>query len=104
VLTNDRMRATINIIGKRCLEEFELDQTLPSFSRLSKRFAVESGFASPEALRAISAAERFGQASMAMLGNSVFAFGEVDRLEEVLQNFGTTFRTRVDAKVPRLIN
>jgi pantoate kinase len=103
VLTDQRKRATINSIGKKCLEEFESDPSLPSFTRLSKRFAVESGFASPEALKAISAAEKFGQASMSMLGNSVFAFGEVDRLEEVLSQFGTTFRTRVDLLAPRLI-
>lgn len=103
VLTDERKKATINAIGKKCLEEFELDLSLPAFTRLSKRFAVESGFASPEALKAISAAERFGQASMSMLGNSVFAFGEIDRLEQVLKRFGNTFRTKVDPRSPRLI-
>lgn len=103
VLTDERMKAKISSIGKRCMEEFELDITLSSFTRLSKRFAVESGVASPEALRAIASAEKVGQASMSMLGNSVFAFGDVDRLEEVLQNFGPTFRTKVDLKGPRLL-
>jgi pantoate kinase len=54
-------------------------------------------------LKAIAAAEKFGHSSMSMLGNSVFAFGDVDRLEEALQEFGTTFRTKVDLQVPRLI-
>jgi pantoate kinase len=103
VLNDDKLRARINSSGKKCLEEFETDLTVPTFSRLSKRFAVESGVASPEALKAIAAAEKFGHASMSMLGNSVFAFGDVDRLEGALRNFGTTFRTRVDLKLPRLI-
>jgi pantoate kinase len=103
VLTDERMRRTINIMGKRCLEEFDLEPTLSSFTRLSKRFAVETGIASREALRAIAAAERYGQASMSMLGNSVFAFGDADRLEQILRAFGTTFRTKVDPQVPRLI-
>jgi pantoate kinase len=104
VLTNERMRAMINSIGKKCLDEFESDPSLSAFSRLSKRFALETGIASPEALRAIAAVEKYGQASMSMLGNSVFAFGDVDRIEKVLQGFGTTFRTRIDARIPRLIN
>jgi pantoate kinase len=103
VLNDERLRTRINTSGKKCLEEFEMDLTVPTFSRLSKRFAVESGVASPEALKAIAAAEKFGHASMSMLGNSVFAFGEVDRLEEALRNFGTTYKTRVDLKLPRLI-
>ena len=103
VLTDEGMKAKINAIGKKCLEEFELDTTISSFSRLSKRFTMDIGMASPEALRAIAAAEKFGQASMSMLGNSVFAFGETDRLEEVLSPFGKIYRTKVDGKGPRLI-
>jgi len=102
VLTDERMTAQINSVGKRCLEEFELDTTVASFCRLSKRFALETGIASREALQAIAAAEEFGQASMSMLGNSIFAFGEMDDLEEVLREFGPTFRTRVDLQGPRL--
>jgi pantoate kinase len=103
VLTDDRMTAQINAVAKKCLEEFELDTTVASFCRLSKRFAVETKIASQDALKAIAAAEEFGQASMSMLGNSVFAFGEMDELEEVLQEFGKTSRTRIDPQGPRLI-
>lgn len=103
VLHDERLKARINSAGKRCLEEFEQDLTVPTFSRLSKRFAMESGVASPEALKAIAAAEEFGHASMSMLGNSVFAFGDVDRLEKVLRNYGTTYRTKVDLEKPRVI-
>jgi hypothetical protein len=38
-----------------------------------------------------------------MLGNSVFAFGELDELEETLREFGPTFRTRIDLQGPRLV-
>ena len=103
VLTDPKMMAKINSIGKRCLEEFELDTTVASFCRLSKLFAVETGIASQEATEAIAAAEAFGQASMSMLGNSVFAFGGMDELEEVLREFGPTFRTRIDLQGPRLV-
>lgn len=103
VLTDERLRATINTMGKRCLEEFDREPTLSAFTRLSKRFAVETGIASREALKAIAAAETSGQASMSMLGNSVFAFGDTERLEQILHDFGTTYRTKVDPQVPRLI-
>ena len=103
VLTDEGMRATINATGKKCIGEFEPDPTLAAFTRLSKRFAVDTGIASPEALKAIAGAEKAGQASLSMLGNSVFAFGDVNRLETILQTFGTTFRTKVDPQLPRLI-
>ena len=102
VLTNERMKEKINTIGKKCVEEFEKDTTPSAFSRLSKWFTTESGIASPEAIKAIEDAERFGQASMSMLGNSVFAFGDIDRLEDVLRDHGTTFRTKIDLHGPRL--
>ncbi|HEY3420158.1 MAG TPA: hypothetical protein VGK23_06360 [Methanomassiliicoccales archaeon] len=103
VLTDERMKERINAIGKKCLEEFEHGTGLSEFCRLSKRFAIESGIASPESLKAIAAAEKFGQASMSMLGNSIFAFGEVGRLEEVLSRFGPVYRSKVDVQGPRSI-
>ena len=103
VLTDDHKKAKINLVGKKCLEEFELDPSLSSFARLSKRFAVEIGFASPEALRAMASAENYGQASMSMLGNSVFAFGDTDKLEKMFGELGPTFRTKVDTLGPRLV-
>jgi pantoate kinase len=103
VLTDARMTAQINTIGKRCLDEFEQDTTVASFLRLSKIFTVETKMASPEALKAIAAADEFGQASMCMFGNSVFAFGEMDGLERVLREFGPTYRTRIDLQGPRLV-
>jgi pantoate kinase len=103
VLTDGRKRAAINAIGKKCLDEFEKGQDLEAFCRLSKRFAVESGMASPEALRAIAAAENAGQASMSMLGNSVFAFGDIDRLEKILGRFGSVYVTKVCSEVPGLV-
>ena len=103
VLTDARMTARISSMGKKCLEEFELDPAVASFCRLSKRFTVETRIASQEALEAIAAAEAFGQASMSMLGNSIVAFGEMDQLEEVLREFGPTFRTEIDLQGPRLV-
>jgi pantoate kinase len=103
VLTDERMKTKINAIGKKCVEEFEKDTTASTFSRLSKWFTTESGIASAEAIKAIAEAEIFGQASMSMLGNSVFAFGDIDQLEDVLRDHGTIFRTKVDLYGPRLI-
>jgi pantoate kinase len=103
VLTDERMKAKINAIGKKCVDTFAMDMTLTEFLRMSKVFAVESGIASPEALRAIAEAEKFGQASLSMLGNSVFAFGDIDKLEDALNDFGTTYRTKVDLQGPRMI-
>jgi hypothetical protein len=40
---------------------------------------------------------------MAMLGNSVFAVGKAKDQDRVLSERGTTFRTKVDWRGPRVI-
>ena len=41
---------------------------------------------------------------MIMLGNSVFATGNLDEQEKVLKNFGPTYRLRLDVDGPRVIH
>lgn len=59
------------------------------FFRLSKKFTIESGLATPEVLSALSACERAGiPATMTMLGNGIFAYGE--EAPHILSGFGDT--------------
>jgi pantoate kinase len=71
--------------------------------RLSREFMTRTGLATPEVEEAVKAAEEYGPASMAMLGNSVFAVGKAKDQDRVLSERGTTFRTKVDWRGPRVI-
>jgi pantoate kinase len=65
---------------------------------------VKSGLANGRTLEAMNAASEHGMASMSMLGNSVFAVGDIDALEKILSGFGNTFRCSVDLKGPVILH
>ncbi|WP_254767723.1 pantoate kinase [Salinilacihabitans rarus] len=74
VLSGDT--GTLSRAGKRALSRVVREPTLASFVFASRRFAREADLLTPavgEALAEVAAAD--GQASMAMLGDTVFALG-----------------------------
>jgi pantoate kinase len=73
----------INKIGKRVLKALLKRPTLNDFMDLSREFAIDTGLISSRALDAVEAVEAHGgKASMAMLGDTVFAIGRCGALEE----------------------
>lgn len=88
VLTDPAQRASINAAGGKHLKELLKSPTLDGFLASSQAFARESGLLTPDMERAILAAKPYGHASMSMLGNSLFAFGNVPRLVDALERFG----------------
>jgi len=63
-------------IGKQCLQLVRSEPTVEMFARASRRFAREAELLTPDVRDAIQAAnEAGGDASMAMLGETVFCFG-----------------------------
>lgn len=94
----------MNSVGSRCVEELMREPTLENLFRLSNEFMEGSGLATPEVRRAVWEARKWGWASQAMIGNSVFATGpDIDLLAEVLSQFGTVYRCSVDPRGPRLV-
>ncbi|WP_380676224.1 pantoate kinase [Salinigranum sp. GCM10025319] len=74
VIEGDTTRLTE--AGERALSELRERPTLPNLIRLSRRFAREAGLLVPEVETAIdSVTDAGGEATMAMLGRSVFALG-----------------------------
>ncbi len=73
-LSDPREKAAINEAGRKCLKSLLKKPTFPELMRLSRSFAVETGLISERALDAVEAVESHGgMASMAMLGDTVFA-------------------------------
>lgn len=72
VLSGDT--STLTAAGKRALAELVADPTLSTFMYASRRFAREAGLLTPEVTETVEAvSEAGGEASMAMLGRTVFA-------------------------------
>lgn len=98
VLTNKEKNKTISKAGEKCIEEMKRSPTLNNLFALSRKFTEESELASKEVREALDSLEN-RQASMIMLGNSVFALG----IEETLKEFGETFILHTDTEGPRIL-
>ena len=95
VLDNESTMLAVNKVGERALKLLIKDPGVENFMSLSKEFAVESGLISLRALEAVEAVEANGGiASMAMLGDTVFALGGAD----VLSGFGKVDSCRISIK------
>jgi pantoate kinase len=103
VLADPVRRLAINKSGERKVDELLRDATLDRLMKLSSSFAVESGLASKTIVQAMVAAQKLGLASMAMLGNSVFAVGDTRGQSETLREFGDVWTCRVSPDGPKVL-
>jgi pantoate kinase len=86
VLDSEKVEA-INREGRACLDDLMKEKTPANFMHLSRGFAEKTGLMGPEVAGAVTALEGEGiQASMAMLGNTVFAL--TDAPEEAVEVLG----------------
>jgi pantoate kinase len=91
VLTDPKEKAKINESGKKCLKTLLKKPTFDQFMKLSREFSVETGLISEKALAAVKSVEaNGGMASMAMLGDAVFA-----TTDKGLAEFGEVKKTRI---------
>ena len=103
VLSDASARAAVNAAGARALAELLKAPSLDAFLAQSQIFARESKLLTPELERAMHAASPYGKASMSMLGNSVFAFGNTRKLVDALTPFGETRVVPVSDAGARLV-
>ncbi len=103
VLRDSEKVAAINRAGGACVDEFAKAPSLARLFELGSRFAEETGLASKTVLEVIRASRMFGRATMAMLGNSVFATGNRDHLATLYLKFGTLQRCEVDNDGARVL-
>ena len=99
----EKMRA-VNTSGAGKVTLLSKEPTMRRLMQLSLEFAIETHLASRAVLNAVDAASKLGLASMAMLGNSVFAIGDVEGLVRVLSEFGEVWVCKVDADGPRIVS
>ncbi len=103
VLRDSSKVAAINRAGRLCVQEFRDDPTLDRLFDLGVRFSEETGLASRTIREVVHASRMFGRASMAMLGNSVFAEGGRSELATLYLKFGTLLRCEVDNAGARVL-
>lgn len=99
VLSDETVMRDVNRAGVAALKDLLKKPTFPNFMLLSRRFTVQSGLASDWALQTIEAVEAAGGlASMIMLGDAVFAWGEGGVCRQALQDFGEVHTTSISQR------
>lgn len=103
ILTNPKVVERINQVGRNCIERFDLDEGLPSLIKLSREFALACGFVKGDLNEALHVCDEFGSGSISMLGNSVFALGDTEKLSIRLLDYGPTFICKIDNEGARVL-
>lgn len=96
ILENPKYRKPISKYGSICLKKLLKKPTIENLFDLSYEFSKKTNFVSKEVFEAIESCRKFGKASVSMIGNSVFAMGKTEKLEEVLKNFGKVYISEID--------
>ncbi|NLI73280.1 MAG: hypothetical protein GX369_00695 [Euryarchaeota archaeon] len=94
----------ISRIGKRYHRKLLQNPTIDRFLELCREFAEDSGIITAPVRKALNELNNLGPCSMTMLGNSVFATGDLDEQERVLRKYGSTYRLHLDLEGPRIIH
>jgi pantoate kinase len=89
--------------GKYCTKKILERPSIENLFSLSQIFTKKTGLAENRVLDAINSANKFGIASMCMLGNSVFAFGKTNELSNELASFGKVIVCSVDENGARIL-
>lgn len=95
--------SAINRVGSRCIADFAPAPSLARLFDLGNVFAEETGLANRPLMDVIRASRMFGRATMAMLGNSVFAAGHRDHLGTLLMKSGTILKCEIDNEGARVL-
>jgi len=103
VLTDPELSKKIGEYGRLCTKKILEAPSVENFFNLSKEFTIQTNIADERVKEAISEAEKFGFASMCMLGNSVFAVGKTQELCRTLMKFGKIYLCLVDEGGARIL-
>ena len=104
VLKREDLLRRISIKGKYCVNSLLENPSIENLLSLSQEFTRYVGLANERIEKAIEIANNYGKASMCMIGNSIFAIGETEMLEDILSSFGKVYRARIDSYGARAID
>jgi len=89
--------------GRLCTKKILEKPSIENLFYLSDIFTRKTDLATKKVIKAIDSCRNYGNASMCMLGNSVFAIGKTDELSKILSNFGKVYVCSIDQYGARLI-
>jgi pantoate kinase len=103
ILSDKKKMKIIQSIGNACVDTLEKKPTIDQFFQLAWNFTKNTGLATKSILDAIAAVQPYGQASMCMLGNAVFATGDNQKISEALESYGHLIYVKSERMGVRII-
>jgi pantoate kinase len=104
ILTDNLKQRDIINSGKYCTLKLLESPSVNNLFLLSKIFTEKTKLANDKVKKAIESIDEFGMASMCMIGNSIFAFGNIKKISKELNSFGKLYVCSIDNKGARVIN
>jgi pantoate kinase len=95
VLSDGARAAAINRAARAQLPKLEKEPTLDNFFARARKFAEQIGLSGRKLPRVLKAIEPYGTGTQCMLGNSIIAVGDTERLVRVLARFGRVWCCRL---------
>ena len=92
IIRDAEWKKKINQIGLQCMKEIVKDKTIKKFIELSRHFTLETGLASSQLVEIMQIVP---QASMAMLGQTLFAVvksNEANEIKNIFDKFANTVK------------
>jgi pantoate kinase len=103
ILNDVELLKIISHYGNYCIERLMQSPNIENFFSLSQIFTINTNIASNKILETIQNLKDFGKASMCMLGNSIFAIGDVGKICGELKSLGKIYICDVDKSGARII-
>lgn len=102
VLNDREMCESIEAAGGRALEAFIPRPGWGTLFQVAREFASQTGLVGEEVAECIRRLEPYGEASMCMLGNSIFFRGDIEKALSVIDP-SRSWVCKVDIEGPRLL-
>lgn len=103
ILEDNNKLKLISSYGNYCTNKIIKSPNIENLFSLSKFFTKKTMLGSNKIIEAIELIDNFGNASMCMLGNSIFAIGDTNKIYKKLKPIGETYICNVDEIGVRMI-
>jgi pantoate kinase len=103
ILNNPNFVKKISEYGRICTQKLLEKPSIENFFYQSQLFTKKICFADKKTYQAVNTVKNLGTASICMLGNSIFATGNTEKLCRVLSVFGKVYVCCIDEYGARII-
>ncbi|MGC9123651.1 MAG: pantoate kinase [Thermoplasmata archaeon] len=95
VLQDNNKIKTIRKYGRIAMNEFLKEKTIENAFKISLWFSKNVGILDNELNDIINIARDYGNVTQIMIGNSLIAYGENDKIEKLFERYGKTGRIKI---------